>query len=322
MLNYTWLSESPSTQKLSIPQLLLTHTPTKTNEILHTSNSAISDTFTVTWTKEFKAKNPENSTVMKWHLRHLPLVPWVVQKWLLFKAFKISEDIYSWKEIIKTTFWSPILWWDEIKLSQSEFELLHADNKIAVKIEKADSCPGYEDMGYRIDFQDAMSDSDLDRILLQHLEFRFVSWLAFLKKSADSEVNIWDVFQWYFAIPEDFKFFTEDNWIKTVEPFLIEEFAAQIWVVAISWRIWHATNENNDILDTWSTMTFDSSICKYSGKKLVLGSDFRLTWRVKDITKRTVSFEYTWFNDKMEEVIRWEISGKIVGLKMLKRMTR
>jgi hypothetical protein len=47
------------------PQLLLTHIPTKANDILNISNSAIHDTFVPGDHNEFTAKSTDDSSVLK-----------------------------------------------------------------------------------------------------------------------------------------------------------------------------------------------------------------------------------------------------------------
>ncbi len=311
------------TWKQTSAQLLLPFIPKKTEELLNVSNSAILETFTPEAQDIFTAKKEDESQVLRWHLRHLPLVPWVVQKWLLFHALKMNDDVYSWKAIIKTTFWMAIMPGDIVKADKGNMEIIHTGWNFAVKIEKADSCPWYIELNYCEGNESKMSGRELDRILLQSWLFRFVTWFAFLRKSIQTEVSEWDIFQWYFNVPEDFAFFTiGDKWAKIMDPFLIEEVAAQMWVVAFNENIWAVTDENNGLLPLWKTMTFDSSTCKYSWKEILLGSELRLVWKIIEISKKAASFQYIVFTENNQEVLRWDIRGKIVRLKMLKKMTK
>ncbi len=321
MENTRLLPEKIIINKVNPTHAAITGVKENVREISILNNSAILDTFKLSNLGLYEAKSPDDSSVMRWHLRQLPIVPWVVQKWLLIDVCQISDEIYSWKMTIRSEFWAPILPQWKIRTSTDTLWLEHEDGKNALWIIEVPDYKNHIEKNYDEAMLSVVNNTELDNYLLQSNSFRLASWAAFLTRHNETELSIWDIFQWYYKVPNDMQFFdVDDKYNRIVSPYLIEEMAAQIWVLAFSERLWKAADQNLEIIESWSTMTFNSSTCRFTWNKLALGSEFRLTWKIKEMSKRAASFEYVWFDLDWTEIIRWEICGNIVPLKLLKRM--
>lgn len=295
------------------------------NIILELWSCPITNVFGVDDKRNIVVKSPENSEIMRCHLDWIPLVPWVVQKWLLLELNKSSWIVYGWITCLKTTFGNPILPWNAVKLWSDQLQLQNEEWKTNVKIEvvpkfKPDINFDYEEL----EEQSLLKDR-LDRYLLQTWDFRFVSWFTWIYNEVDSrDPQSWDMFQWYFDVPNNLHFFQEKDWQKIVPPYLLEEFAAQIWSISM-WDKFSGIDEEWKYHESErKILTFNSSVCQFSWEPLHLWDSFKLVWRIKTMTfnkkgvMRTATLEYVWFDSDLNEVISWEITGNVVTLETLK----
>jgi len=278
--------------------------------IIDSDTSPIMNTFCF---KKWKitTRKLEESSVLIWHLKWLPIVPWVVQKWLLLKLINNSEIVYNWISAIKTTFWRPILPWDIVKLGSDSLSLTNENWDKNVSIELATEYNQEFKMEYEESKQQPLSEKQLDKYILQSWEFRFVTWFNWIKNEDSHNPQIWDVFQWYFDIPEDFHFH-QKYWKEVmVQQYLIEEFAVQIGSISF----WDKLNTEEDWIineEKRSILTFNNSICRYSWLPIATWDSFKLVGRIKSIEKRTASFEYIWYDMDWNIIIEWEITGNII----------
>lgn len=260
------------------------------------------------------ARDWENSKIMRNHLKWIPLVPWVVQKWLLLELTWKSDYVKKWIEWVKTVFEKPILPWNIVVLWEDWVSLCNEKWEANVRIEPTN---------YRWEFQELYEELDeqltpwneLDKYLLQTWEFRFVTWFSWISNEDKWNPQVWDIFQGYYEVPTNFAF--SEDW--NIPFYLIEEFAAQIW----SFWFWESLNTHDEnwkvVEEKRKILTFNSSTCQYTWLQLKTWESFKLVWRIKTIEKRTASFEYVWYNSEWLEVIKWEITGNIVPLKILTR---
>lgn len=318
-----WLERiqwNPEKQKYTInPTKIMIRRAVST--IIDSDTSPIANTFCF---KKWKitTRKPEESSVLDWHLKWLPLVPWVIQKWLLLKLINSSEIIYNWISAVKTIFGKPILPWDIIKLWPDSLSLTNENWENNVLIELlAEYRPDFR-ITYEELEEQFLSKKQLDKYILQSWEFRFVTWFSWIENEDNLNPQVWDVFQWYFDIPEDFHFHQKYWEEGIVQQYLLEEFAAQIGSISF-WKKLNIEEEDWTINEEKrSVLTFNNSICRYSWLPITIWDSFKLVWRIKTIEKRTASFEYIWYDSHWNTIIQWEIMGNIVPIKIFKRLIK
>lgn len=291
--------------------------------VLRSNTCPIIDTFG-TDNRDIIVKWPENSRIMAWHFRWLPVVPWVVWSWLIISLCWLSRDVYSWKKVIIKRFKDVMLPWDTVKPDINSKSLRNENWEEYLSVEESSWVYSIRRRKYWKWAETELWGEQLDQYLLQNWDFRFMTWFAWLKNKKTSNPKVWDVFQWYYKVPDDFNFYEESDWKKNVVPYLLEEFAAQIWSISF----WERLCENMRLED-WkfdeskrTLLTFDSSICKFSWIPLQVGDTFRLVGKIKTLSDKNASFEYVWYNSNWEVIIEWIITWNIVWLKLIKRAKR
>lgn len=291
------------------------------NSITEWEASPIVDVVTFKWWN-IVTKWPEDSEVLDGHLRWMPLVPGVIQKWLLLKLSMLSQKVYYWINATKTKFERPILPRSIIKFNEDTKELQNENWETHISIELIDDFKVNLRVKYNKLEEQFLLEKDLDKYLLQTWKFRFATWFSWIENEDSANPKVWDIFQWYFAVPSDFHFHQQFDKSDIVTPYLLEEFAAQIWSISF-WDKFNTLNDDWTVdEDKRTVLTFNSSTCKLSWKSLKLWDTFRLVGRVKTIEKRTASFEYIGYDSEWNVIIEWEITGNIVPMKVLKRLIK
>lgn len=281
----------------------------------------IQDTFIDLWNGYFKVKETTNSSVMNWHLRHIPLVPWVIQKWILLNLLWMTREVFMWEFPTRTQFFDPMLPGDEIRMDSNDKSIINKEGKKNIFIEPFLWNLNFEVWEYNEKSEIKHNPEYLDNYLLQNWSFRFVDWANFISKKEDENINVWDTFQWFYNIPYNFKFTQYFRNEKIVPSYLLEEMAAQMWVLVLWEIMWKAIDEQWQINEQGKILTFNTSISHFHW--VIKPQDkFQIVWKVRELWKRQASFEYIGYNQNNEKIISWIISWNIVPLKILKRISK
>lgn len=281
-------------------------------------NCPIKDTFEKMNNGKYKVKTPEQSSVMSWHLKEMPIVPWVIQKWLILDELWLTSMVFDWTFATETQFLNPIISWDIIFSNIKEKALYKQDNKKVCEIHPYYWDLNIKDLTYTKSLEKKLNSKKLDNRLLQNWNFRFVDWVSLVSQAEENTLNVWDIFQWFYKIPKNF-LYTKDFLRKKIVPsYLLEDMAAQIWVFAF-WEInWNTLDENWNLNNSSKTLTFNTSVSHFYWVIKPLDT-LKIVWRITELSKRQVSFEYVWFNQHNEKIIFWQIIWNIVPIKILKR---
>jgi len=272
-----------------------------------TAPKILQDTFILQEDGSFLVQTPENSEVMDWHLKDLPLVPGIVLKRLFFHQGNTEA-----KWIVTTQFLWGVFSWQTIIVRRDGIYTPAGKKIITITLDTKEQIQS-PDADHPITYQ--KQEQPFDDYLLQQHAFRFID-------SGEKEWVMKDGthFRGEFTIPENFKR-AEDGKVSSE---MLEEIGAQIWVYATGPDL----NKNPMIqnVENKTQLNTESKVFTFKlGKSLATdiqaqaGETVYIKGKVIifDPNGKEAFFCYTVENKDNQKLLSWEIKAYIVPVKML-----
>ena len=270
----------------------------------------LQDTFTIQDDGSFLVKTPEESKVMEWHLKDLPIVPGIVLKRLFFHQTNTKA-----KGIVTTQFLWGVFAGQTITVRRDGIYTPAGKKVVDIILETQErmESPDHND---EISYQKMNQNPD-DYLLQQHA-FRFFS-----EGEKEGIMKDGTHFRGEYTIPEDF-IRAEDGKISSE---ILEEIGAQIWAYVTGPDL----NKNIPMIQTVENKTQLNSESKVFTFKLGKSSTTDIptqTGEMVFVKGRVITFDpngkeahfcYTAENKDKQQLFSWEIKGNIVPVKMLIR---
>lgn len=306
--NWWWIHDNPEAVNAMRDDSLIS--VQEHQERFASAPEILKDTFTLQDDGSFLVKWPDESNIMEWHLRDLPIVPGIVLKRLFFHQTGKQA-----KGVVKAIFLWGVFSWQTIIVRKDGIYNLTGKKIMDISIDTEEEILQVNDtknISY-MPMYESMND-----YLLQQNKFRFVS-----RWEPQGVVKSESRFRWWFEIPEDF----ERQEGEHIPWEILEEIWAQVW----SYITGPDLNKNISLItkiDGKEDLNPEAKIFTFKlGKSISTdipakaGETLYVTWRVIqfDPNGKEAHFCYEITNNEGQELLFWEIKGNIVPLKILIR---